>query len=44
MGIPEGIFDALYERFLLRDIFGKDLPGLTLFACIGLAADGGHHC
>lgn len=30
MGDLKTLFDALYERFLLRDLFGKTVPGLIL--------------
>jgi hypothetical protein len=37
MSSPDGLFDALYRQFLLRDVFGKVLPGLVIVACIGSA-------
>ena len=30
--MPEGFFEALYERLLLRDFVGKIVPGTALIA------------
>ena len=35
MGDLKSLFDALYSRFLLRDLFGKTIPGLMLLFFAG---------
>lgn len=31
----KGLFDAFYERFILRDFFGKIIPGFIILSAIG---------
>ena len=34
--MAENLVDALYSRFLLRDVFGKIIPGLALLLTLGI--------
>ncbi len=37
------LFDAFYERFVLRDLFGKIVPGLIVLLTIGSVSNGTVH-
>src|SRR5271157_638546 len=34
------MFDAFYQRFLLRDLFGRVIPGLAVILVLGVTAGG----